>query len=178
MPEKPKDPSNLKAIPNSGNHGCFGCSPVNGQGLQMKFHSGEGALFSWLSVPDHLCGWDNLVHGGVLATILDETMGWTAIHFLKKFALTNSMTVDFHKSVRIGEELRAEGRVLESDGKREATVEGFIYKNDDDVLCARSVGKFRLFSAGAIARLGVMDKESAAKFDFLIQPESEEYPAT
>jgi acyl-coenzyme A thioesterase PaaI-like protein len=135
----------------------------------MKFFHGDGALFSWLTVPDHLCGWDNLVHGGVLATVLDETMGWTAIHFLKKFALTNSLTVEYLKSVRIGEQIRVEGRVLESDGKREATVEGLIYRNGDDVLCARSKGLFRLFNPGAIARLGVMDKESAEKFDFLIQ---------
>lgn len=171
MAEKPHVPSNLTELPNTGNHGCFGCSPVNPYGLQMKFFSGEGTLFSWLSVPEHLCGWDKLVHGGVLATILDETMGWTAIHFLKKFALTNSMTVQFHKSVRIGEQIRVEGKVVESDGKREAKVEGFIYRDGEEVLCAEAVGTFRLFNAGAISRLGVMDKESAGKFDFLIQPE-------
>ena len=170
MPEKPEIPSNLTPLQNDGNHDCFGCSPKNSHGLRMKFFSGEGALFSWLSVPGHLCGWENLVHGGVLAAILDETMGWTAIHFLKKFALTNSMTVEYKKPVRIGEEIRVEGRVLEAVGKREATVAGLIYKGGD-VLCAKSVGTFRLFTPGAIARLGVMKEESLKKFDFLIEPQ-------
>lgn len=169
MPEGPQVPSNFTALPNDGNHDCFGCSPVNPHGLRMKFFSGNGALFSWLTVPGHLCGWDNLVHGGVLAAILDETMGWTAIHFLKKFALTNSMTVEFLKHVRIGEQIRVEGRVLEAGGRREATVEGLLYK-DGDVLCVKSVGKFRLFTARAISRLGVIDEESIRKFGFLIGP--------
>ncbi len=169
MPEEPQVPPNFEALPNTGNHDCFGCSPANPYGLRMKFFSGDGALFSWLTVPNHLCGWADLVHGGVLATILDEMMGWTIIHFLKKFALTNSMTVEFHKPVRIGEQIRVEGRVLEAGGKREATVEGLIYKAGD-VLCAKSVGTFRLFTAGAISRLGVIGEEAIRKFDFLIQP--------
>lgn len=135
----------------------------------MKFHSGDGALFSWLSVPGHLCGWDNLAHGGVLATILDETMGWTAIHFLKKFALTNSMNIEYLKPVRIGEPIRVEGRVLETAGKREAKVEGLLYR-EENVLCVKSVGTFRLFTPGAISRLGVIGEDSMKKFDFLIQP--------
>lgn len=169
MGQGPVIPSHLKELENSGNHGCFGCSPQNPHGLRMKFYSGDGALFSWLSVPGHLCGWENLVHGGVLATIMDETMGWTAIHFLKKFGLTNSMTVEYLKPVRIGERIRVEGRVLQVSGKREATVEGLLYK-DENVLCVKSVGTFRLFTAGAIARLGVIGEESIKKFDFLIQP--------
>jgi uncharacterized protein (TIGR00369 family) len=161
--------SNLRALTNRENHDCFGCSPTNQYGLQMKFFSDEEALFSWLTVPNHLCGWDNLVHGGVLSTILDETMGWTAIHFLKKFALTHALTVEFHKPVHIGEEIRVEGRVLEIRGKREAKVEGHLYKGEN-TLCAKSVGTFRLFTAEAIVRLGIMEEEAIKNFEFLIEP--------
>lgn len=169
MSEKSHVPPHFTPLPNNGTHGCFGCSPINPHGLRMKFFSGDGALFSWLTVPDHLCGWDTLVHGGVLSTILDETMGWTAIHFIKKFAMTNSMTVEFLKPVRVGENIRVEGRVVETDGRREATVEGLLYK-DNEVLSVKAAGKFRLFTAKAISRLGVMDEESIKKFDFLLQP--------
>jgi uncharacterized protein (TIGR00369 family) len=160
---------NLKALINRENHNCFGCSPTNASGLQMKFFSNGEALFSWLTVPGHLCGWDNLVHGGVLATILDETTGWTAIHFLKKFTLTHTMTLEFHKPVYVGEEIRVEGRVLEVRGKREAIVEGHIYKGEN-TLCAKSVGTFRLFNSEAMVKLGIMDKETIKKFEFLLQP--------
>lgn len=121
---------NLRALTNSENHKCFACSPANPCGLQMEFFSDEKALFSWLTVPDHLCGWINVVHGGVVATILDEIMGRAAIYFSKKFAFTHSMTTEFLKPVHSGEEIRAEARVLEIRGKREVAVEGHIYKGE------------------------------------------------
>jgi uncharacterized protein (TIGR00369 family) len=159
----------LRELPNGDGHDCFGCSQRNAYGLRMKFFTDERSLFSWVTVPGHLCGWDNLVHGGVLAAILDETMGWTAIHFLKKFALTQAMTVEFHKPVPIDEEIRVEGKVLEVTRKREAVVEGHLYKGEN-TLCAKSTGTFRLFTTEAIVRLGVMDEEALKRFNFLIEP--------
>jgi hypothetical protein len=50
----------------------------------MDFYYADNAVFSWVSAPEHLCGWNNLLHGGVIATILDEIMSWTAIDILKK----------------------------------------------------------------------------------------------
>jgi len=159
----------LRLLPNREGHNCFRCSPTNAYGLRMRFFTDEKSLFSWVTVPGHLCGWDNLVHGGVLAAILDETMGWTTIHFVKKFALTHAMTLKFHKPVYIGEEIRAEGRVLEVRGEREASVESYIYKGEN-MLCAKSTGTFRLFTTEAIVRLGVMEEEAIKRFDFLIEP--------
>jgi hypothetical protein len=34
----------------------------------MKLFTKEEALFSWLTAPEHLCGWDNVLYGGVLST--------------------------------------------------------------------------------------------------------------
>jgi uncharacterized protein (TIGR00369 family) len=163
-----KGNGNLRALPNREGHNCFGCGPTNAYGLRMKFFTDEKSLFSWVTVPNHLCGWDNLVHGGVISTILDEIMGWTTIHFLKKFALTHAMSVEFHKPVYIGEEIRVEGRVLGVRGQREAEAEAYLYKEENTV-CARSVGTFRLFTAEAIIRMGVMEEENIKRFNFLIE---------
>ena len=78
--------SGYAPLPTSEDHNCFGCSPRNEAGLKMVFHinqEGDTAV-SWLSVPDHLCGWANMVHGGIISTILDEAMGWAALVILKK----------------------------------------------------------------------------------------------
>jgi len=160
---------NLKPLANKENHDCFGCSSTNSCGLQMQFYTDGEALYSWLTVPRHLCGWDDLVHGGVLATILDEIMSWTAIHFSKKFSVTNAMSFEFHKPVHIGEEIRAEGRVLEFRRKREVVVEGNLYKGEN-TLCVKSAGTFRLFTAEAMVRLGNMREEMIKKFNFMIEP--------
>ncbi len=146
-----------KPLPNRDNHNCFGCSPINPSGLQMKFYADDSRVFSRLTVPQHLCGWNQLVHGGVLSTILDEVMSWAAIYLLKRITLTRSMTVDFLKPVYIHNRLRAEGRLLELKGRHEAVMEGVLY-NDEETVCARSTGNFAVFSPAVAKRLGIADE--------------------
>ena len=67
-----------RTLPNMENHGCFGCGSMNPSGLRMKFFTDETSIVSWVNVPQHLCGWSNLVHGGVISTLLDEIVGRSA----------------------------------------------------------------------------------------------------
>ena len=154
---------NVKKLPNTGNHNCFGCSPNNPSGLRMEIYAGESAVFSWIKVPEHLSGWNHRVHGGVISTILDEIMGWAAIYLLKKFVLTKSMTVEFIKPVFIGSRLQAEGKVLGFKEKREVSMGGFIYDEAGE-LCARSNGTFPLLSPALAKRLGVVDDDLLKSF--------------
>ena len=149
------DNRKYKALYNSDSHNCFACSPKNKFGLQMKLFTDGEAVFSRISVPEHMGGWKNIAHGGIVATILDEIMGWAGLYLLKKVTLTNSMTVDFIKAVRIGEALEAEGRVVEFDGGRSAAIEGFLY-NGKRELCARASGSFTVLSSKLAKRIGVM----------------------
>jgi uncharacterized protein (TIGR00369 family) len=151
-------------LPNRGSHNCFGCSPVNAHGLQMTFYANEAAVFSKVTVPEHLCGWNNLVHGGVLSTILDEIMSWSAIYLVKRVPMTKSMTVDFLKPIYVGNPLKAEGRVLDEKGKHEVLIEGRIY-NKDDVCCASASGTFAVFSPAVAKRLSIADEESLQWFE-------------
>lgn len=153
-----------KDLPNRETHNCFGCSPINASGLQMKFYTRDSAVFSRLTVPAHLCGWDRLVHGGVISTILDEIMSWTGIYMLKQITMTRSMTVEFIKPVYINSELKAEGNVLEKTGKHEALLEGRLY-NEKGTLCARSRGNFAIFSPAVAKRLGIAQKEHLEWFE-------------
>jgi len=153
----------FKKLPVRRNHQCFGCSPMNTAGLKMTFATDGVSVISSLKVPEHLCGWNHLVHGGVIATILDEIMSWTAIHLLKKIILTKSVSIEFIKPVFIGNMLTAKGRVIEVKSKREALMEGVII-NDRNELCARSQGTFVLFSVEVAKRLKIMDAEALKTF--------------
>jgi uncharacterized protein (TIGR00369 family) len=153
-----------KRLPNRETHNCFGCSPTNPSGLQMKFYTQDSSVFSRLTVPDHLCGWDRLVHGGVISTILDEVMSWTGIYMLKQITMTKSMTIEFIKPVYINSELKAEGQVLEKTGKHEAQLEGRLY-NQEGTLCARSRATFVIFSPAVAKRLGIARKEHLEWFE-------------
>ncbi len=151
-------------IPKGDDHHCFGCSPANPHGLQMDFYYADNTVFSWLLVPEHLCGWNNLLHGGVIATILDEIMSWAAIYILKKFILTKEMTVEFIKSLTVGTKLTAKGMVLKMISDREATMEGFLY-DDRQRLCARAEGTYALLGADVARKLKVVDEAAIKRFD-------------
>ena len=142
---------------------CFGCSQKNPHGLKMKFYTDETTLYSWLSVPPHLCGWEGIVHGGVLSTMLDEIMGWSAIYTLRKIVMTKSMTIDYLKPVYIEDKLRVEGKVIERVSDREVIIEGRLYK-EDNILCAQTRGTFAVFTANAIKRLKIMPQEVIDSF--------------
>ncbi len=143
---------------------CFGCGPDNPKGLRMKFYTDEETLFSWITVPEHLCGWNRLVHGGIIATILDEIMGWTAIQLLRKVVLTKSITIDFVKPTFINTELRAEGRIIKSNGNREIIIGASIY-DEKGCECAKSSGTFTLFSPEDVKSMGIMDDEFLEEFE-------------
>ena len=126
----------------------------------MKFYTTDSrdSVVSWLTVPDHLCGWSNLVHGGVISTMLDEAMGWAGLIILKKLVVSKSLTVDFFKPVLIGKEIRVEGMVNKINNEREAILQGYIY-NDENEICARSSSLVSLFSLETIKKMNVMDEE-------------------
>jgi uncharacterized protein (TIGR00369 family) len=146
-------------LPNSSDHYCFGCSPVNPSGLQMNFFADRDTVFSNVTIPEHLCGWSNIAHGGVLTTILDEIMSWAALHFIKRITMTKSMNIEFIKPVYIRNPLKAEGKVLEITGKHDVVMEGILY-NDKGVACAKSTANFAVFSPKVAKRFGIADDNS------------------
>lgn len=156
-------PPGLKQLPRSGSHNCFGCSPSNPHGLQMSFYSDDQAVYSSINVPDHLGGWSNLVHGGVLFTVLDEIMSWAAIYLLKRITVTQSMQIDFLKPVKIDSELSARGTIVSTSGKHDVKTEGEIRTAGGD-LCVRAHADFKAFSPAVAKRLKIADDESLQWF--------------
>jgi len=146
-----------KPLLNLENHKCFGCSPINPSGLQMKFYAKDESVYSWVTVSEYLCGWENLVHGGIITAILDEIMSRTALYILKKFIMTKEIHVQFLKPVLIETELMARGSVVQVNHDREATMEGFLY-NAKEQLCAKATGSFALFSPSSLKKKDVMDQ--------------------
>jgi uncharacterized protein (TIGR00369 family) len=153
----------LKLLSETGYKDCFGCGSKNPHGLQMKFVTDDQAVYSHVVVPSHLTGWNDLVHGGILSTILDEIMAWSAIYLLKKVAVTKSMTIDFKRPVFAGEALTVTGRVLEQPNEREAIMEGLVHKSTGE-LCTRSEAVFTLFSTSVAKRKGIMSDADISTF--------------
>ena len=156
--KKRKIPLNFKPLPELSRSTCFGCGPGNVAGLSMHFYSDNKSVISYVSVPEHFCGWENIVHGGIVSTILDEIMGWTAIFLLKKAALTKRMTIDFLKPVIVKQELFVQGELVEMTSEHHAIIKAAIY-NPHDEICAESQGTFRVFDIQEAIQRGLLEKD-------------------
>jgi len=146
---------------------CFGCGSNNPSGLHMQFFRKNDAVVSWLSIPDHLCGWAGVAHGGVICTILDEVMSWTAMHLVRRLILTRSMEVTFLKPVATGRRVKTVGRLESRINDRQATLRAHI-EDESGVCCARSRGTFALFTVAAGRRMKVIDPAVLDHFERFI----------
>jgi uncharacterized protein (TIGR00369 family) len=158
-----------KPLKSSGANKCFGCSPVNPHGLQMTFFGNQKEVCSYITVPRHMCGWNKLVHGGIISVILDEIMSWAALHVYKKMVLTKSMTVDFIKPVSIKHELKAIGRPIKTVGRHEVLVQGEICDPKGEI-CARASGTFVLLNPKTAKRMGIVDDDGLKGIENIINP--------
>jgi uncharacterized protein (TIGR00369 family) len=144
--------------------GCFGCGADNPYGLHMKFASDGEQVVSRLTVPEHLCGWDDIIHGGIVATIHDEMMSWTAIQLLRKMILTKSVTVDFLKPLYTGRELEARGKIHQEVNDRETIMESVIF-DDSGVCCSKGRGTFALITPEFARKQGLITEKAIRSFE-------------
>ena len=144
--------------------GCFGCGADNPYGLHMRFQSDGVKVVSRLTVPEHLCGWDGIIHGGVVATIHDEMMSWTAIQLLRKMILTKSVTVDFLKPLFTERKIEARGRIHAEVNSREAIVESAIY-DENGTCCSKGRGKFALITPEFARKQGLISEKAIKSFE-------------
>ena len=151
------NPAVLTTISNIRDQSGFGCGEENPIGLKMRFLTDNKRVYSLVTVPAAMAGWDKAVHGGIISTILDEIMGRVVIFLLQKIAVTKSITVDFIKPLYVGKELSVISSIQEIQSERQVLVTGEIYS--DDKVCAKATGKFITMSPESAVRLGVMSSE-------------------
>ena len=91
---------------------CFACGTDNPDGLHLAFTYGDDAQTAETTlVPGQtLQGWQGIVHGGILMTILDETMAKAAIR-LAPSVVTADFSARLLQPVPIDQPLRCVGRV-------------------------------------------------------------------
>lgn len=98
-------------LPQSAN--CLVCGRHNPQGLRLRLHvvAYNGLVSTeFRPLPEHV-GFEGIVHGGLLATVMDEAMTWAATWKIKRFCMCGEMTARFRHVVKPGEPLRVEASV-------------------------------------------------------------------
>ncbi|TXT59822.1 MAG: Thioesterase (modular protein) [Promethearchaeota archaeon] len=161
--------SNLREVPNLWPGNCFGCSPHNDYGLKMRIYMSEKGCFSRLTVTDEYCGFDGIVHGGIIATILDEIAAWTLIIRLQKLGVTQEATIHYFKLVVTNIPVIAEGHII-AQGDKMVLVKASI-KSIEDELLAESESKWLIPDLNMLAKLTGKDLKLIKKmFEQFIDP--------
>ena len=89
---------------------CFVCGPENPAGLHLTFEAADGKARTEITLsPDHQ-GYAGVVHGGIIAAVLDEVMVYAALT-LGRWAATAEMTVRYRKPAKLGVPLSVTGEV-------------------------------------------------------------------
>ena len=108
----------LEPFAHSANNRCFGCGPASAHGLRLEFLlASDGAVVSLPIVPEGFEGHPGYLHGGIIATLLDEAMS-KAVRVLGKPSMTRKMEVEYLRPVPSGAPLRIEGRVVRNEGRK------------------------------------------------------------
>ncbi len=120
-------------------HNCFACGNTNPIGMRLEIELGDGeARAEWTPTED-FAGWEDKVHGGLLATLLDEVMAWApASH--DSWAVTAEMNIRYRSPANPGERLTASGRVT-AKRRRIYQVHGEVH-GQDGRLIAEADGRF------------------------------------
>lgn len=138
-----------------GSRGCIVCGRQNSHGLGASFRPAPGGAWAEVTAPPHLQGFDGLLHGGLVAGLLDDAM-WYAAYFQGLFTMTGQLSVRYRKPVPTGVRLRVEGRVV-AQRHRLAQAEARLMAAESGEVLAEAEGKFVAVPPEVRARLSPED---------------------
>jgi len=100
---------------------CFGCGPANHRGLHLEFLLAEDhSVVCLASISDSYEGPPGYLHGGIIATMLDEAMS-KSVRARGFIAMTRHMEVDYLRPVPSGKPVRLEAHVTRNEGRKHWT---------------------------------------------------------
>jgi acyl-coenzyme A thioesterase PaaI-like protein len=93
-------------------NGCVVCGQENPSGLQIRYvREPDGAFTAEWRPTKNWEGFEGIVHGGIISTVLDEAMS-KAVAAMNYEALTGELRIRFRHHVAAGEDLRVRGWVV------------------------------------------------------------------
>ena len=125
---------------------CFVCGENNDAGLKTVYRQEGDRVVTEFTGEERHQGYPGVVHGGLLSTLLDETLGRTAL-FHRAWTMTGRLEVRFRAPAPIGVPLKvsgwltrarsqafeARGEVTMPDGSIAADARGLFLKVPDEV---------------------------------------------
>ncbi len=122
--------------------GCLVCGRENPHGLHLSLHVNPdtGIVEVKFTPQSHHIGFQGIVHGGLLATVIDEAMVWAASWTGKRFCLCGEMSVRFRNPAKIGTPMICRASVVTNRSRLIATTAEIL--DADGLLIAEATGKY------------------------------------
>lgn len=135
-----------ECIPKLEGNNCFACGSANPIGLNLSFYRQGDYVCSDIVLQESYEGWENMAHGGIVSTLLDEVMSWAVMYFLRTFSVTRSMKIKYIRPIPLHRLLTVKGRLAEDQNRRLCKTRGVIQDEDKNIL-ARGEATFAILSA-------------------------------
>jgi acyl-coenzyme A thioesterase PaaI-like protein len=120
---------------------CFICGLENPVGLKLRIYETEpGVVETAYTAPEHFQGYPGVLHGGIIATIIDEVSGRSLMGTAEqtRFMFTARIEVKYRKNVPIGQPLRIVGKALKDRGHSAEAWAGFYDAQSGELLAEGS----------------------------------------
>jgi acyl-coenzyme A thioesterase PaaI-like protein len=93
--------------------GCLVCGRSNDIGLKLDLFvdPGSGVVSVEYAARAAHIGFEGIIHGGLIATVMDEAMVWAATWNGRRFCVCGELSVRFRRAAGVGEMLHVEARV-------------------------------------------------------------------
>jgi uncharacterized protein (TIGR00369 family) len=128
---------------------CFGCGPANSYGLKLRFRLDHetNTTIARVKLTSRYEGPPGHIHGGILATLLDEAMGKVNKLF-DTVSMTRHMEIEYLRPSPLNQTHTVIGRFVRRDG-RKMFMEGEVRNEAGEVL-VRSKGLFIIIDPVAL----------------------------
>jgi len=129
----------MRALPHTSS--CFVCGESNSIGLKIRFET-DGAVVRarFVPAPEHI-GFKGTVHGGIIATLLDEIMVWACAVNTQRFAYCAELNVRFLSPLRPGEEVLASAELVSNKRNKLFEARGEL-RTPAGMVLATGTGKY------------------------------------
>jgi acyl-coenzyme A thioesterase PaaI-like protein len=122
-------------------HRCFACGTDNPIGLNLQFYRLGDAVCTDITLGKYHEGWQDIAHGGIISTLLDEVMSWAVMYKKKTFLVTRKMDIKYVRNVSIGIPLTVAGQLVDDSAPPKIRAKAEI-RDDEGSLLVRGNGEF------------------------------------
>jgi uncharacterized protein (TIGR00369 family) len=129
----------MKELPHT--RSCFVCGEANASGLNLRFTTDGNIVRTTFIAHQEYIGFKGVVHGGIIATLLDEIMVWACAVRTKRFAFCADLNIRFLKPLPPGQATEARAELVENRREKIFLAKAELLLPDGTVI-ASATGKY------------------------------------